>query len=310
MNNNSLFDHIKEIILFKTTKKDPNSIKLNFKVNNFISQAKAVEITFFLYPYSPNLDNTSFSILPYEEYVRDIEKGRRSTFEKIKPFADKLFGILLGLLIAGLFQVVKPQELYSLQSMVAVLGAYTLGKEMWSDLDDFLIDLTKKWRFRWRDSQYLYTKEDFGSVQRFWKMAREKRNGQASALPNYLDFITHSNAKTVELYFDNTTLSNHKIGTEVQFGNIKFDENKIKELEKYDYMLGFKFSISKRKLIGDVSYEIFQVLDANNLGTVDQTGNWQKNKALYRKVWSFGRFKYYLNSETLLDFKLIKSITN
>ena len=253
------------------------------------------------------MDNTSFAILPYEEYVRDIEVGRRSTFEKIDPFADKFFGVLLGILIALLFWVVKREDLLSVQSLAAILGAYALGKEMWLDLDNFLVNTSKKWDFRWREAQYFYAKEDFGTIQRFWRLARTRRNGQPFILPEFLDFMTHSNSKTVELSFDKASLSRYKTGTEIQFGSVVFKPESEPDLKAEGAMFGFKFSLRQRFWIGDLTYEVFQAVEKNQTGTVDSQGNWHFDSVVYRKVWNFGRFRFYLSKDLIKDFKLISN---
>jgi len=306
MTQKQVLDRLKQCICLEIDPDDSNTTKLLFKVSDLVHESKALECTFFVYPYSQDMDNTSFSILPYEEYVRDIDAGRRSTFVKISPFGEKLFGILLGLLIAAVFWRIKPEELYSLQSLVAILGAYTLGKEMWNDIDNFLINMTKKWGFRWRDAQYFYSKEDFGTVQRFWRMARERRNNKPFVLPLFLDFMTHNNAKTAELYFEKATLQRNEIGSKVQFGSISYKPQFESEIKSKGAMTGFKISLRQSVVVGDVTYEIFQALDKKELGAVDKSGNWQPKTILYRKVWNLGRLRWYLTKEILQDFELIE----
>lgn len=282
-----------------------NNLTLLLKLNQTIRSSKAVECTFFVYPYSLKMDNASFNILPYEEYVRDIDAGRRSTYQKLEPTASKLFGIFLGLVLIIIFGIYNPNELYSLQNLIAVLGAYTLGKEMWDDLDKWLIDTTKTWSIRWRGSQYYYVKEDFGTIQRFWKLARVKRNGQPTILPVWLDFMTHSNAKTVEAYFEQKTLSQYPENSLVQFGNVVINQDSYQDFQESGAMFGFKLSLKQQFWLGDITYEIFQSIDKTEYGAVDKKGIWCPQAILHRKVWNLGRIKIYLTKEIVNDFRLV-----
>jgi len=284
---------------------DSNNLTLLLKLNQPIRDSKALECTFFVYPYSQNMDHTSFNILPYEEYVGDVDAGRRSTYQKLEPTASKLFGVFLGLLLIIIFGIYNPNELYSLQNLIAVLGAYTLGKEMWDDLDKWLIDSTKTWNIRWRGSQYFYVKEDFGTIQRFWKLARVKRNGQPTILPVWLDFMTHSNAKTVEAYFEKKTISQYPENSLVQFGSVSINQENLRDFEKDGAMFGFKLSLKEQFWLGDITYEIFQSVDKNEYGAVDKKGIWCPQAILYRKVWNLGRIKIYLLKEIVNDFRLV-----
>jgi hypothetical protein len=178
---------------------------------------------------------------------------------------------------------------------------------MWLDLDNFLIDISKKWDFRWREAQYFYAKEDFGTIQRFWRLARVRRNGQPFILPEFLDFMTHSNAKTVELCFAKNSLDRYKIGTEVQFGNVVFKPEFEPDLKDEGAMLGFKFSLRQKFWLGDLTYEVFQATEKGQTGTVDSQGNWHLDSVLYRKVWNLGRFRFYLSKDLIKDFKLISN---
>jgi hypothetical protein len=285
-----------------------NTQTLMLRLNQTIRTSKAIECTFFMYPYSLKMDHTSFDILPYQEYVADVDGGRRSTYQKLDPTASKLFGLFLGILLIIIFGAYNPRELYSLQNLIAVLGAYTLGKEMWDDLDKWLVDTTKTWNINWRGSQYFYIKEDFGTIQRFWKLARIKRNGQPTILPSQLDFMTHSNSKTVEAYFDKKTLFQYPENSIVQFGSVVINNTSLKDFQKDGAMFGFKLSLKKPFLLGDISYDIFQSIDKNEYGAVDKKGVWCPKSILYRKVWNLGRIKIYLVKEVVGDFRLVNLI--
>jgi len=66
---------------------------------------------------------------PFEEYAKDISTRRRSLYTRVPRPADSLFGILLSIFIICAFLFVKPSKVSSLQSFIAILGAYFIGKD-------------------------------------------------------------------------------------------------------------------------------------------------------------------------------------
>jgi hypothetical protein len=39
-----------------------------------------------------------------------------------------------GVVIAGIFYLIKPEDLISVGSVVSVIGAYIIGRELWEDI--------------------------------------------------------------------------------------------------------------------------------------------------------------------------------
>jgi len=60
------------------------------------------------------LNADSFTILPYQEYIEDINSGQRSTYQKIEEFSPTLFGLGLGFVIATFFIFLKPEDFFSI----------------------------------------------------------------------------------------------------------------------------------------------------------------------------------------------------
>lgn len=94
----------------------------------------SVQVHLVLYPFSRQITADAYHFNPFEEYAEDISTRRRSLYSRVPRPANNLFGIFLGIFIIGLFLVVKPSKVASLQSIVAILGAYFIGKDLWDDI--------------------------------------------------------------------------------------------------------------------------------------------------------------------------------
>lgn len=265
----------------------------------------SVELSFFLYPYNRGLDADSFSVLPYEEYVNDLNQGSRSIYEKVDEYGGKVFGILLGVIIALVFLLVKPSDFISIQSIISILGAYTIGKEIWSDLHNFLISSTKNWTLKWRESQYYYSKQDFGTIQRFWRLARNQRYGNSMVLPSQFELVNHSNTKMIELKYDKNDLY---LVTEndLQLASLEFVESNLEKLKSEGFMIGLKLTLTQKLWFLGYGTEFFQAQDLGKLGTVNPSGTWQADHILVKQVLGIGNLKYYLRSESVKDLELMK----
>src|SRR4029453_8779722 len=83
----------------------------------------SVEVHIVLYPFSRQITSDGYKFNPFEEYANDISTRRRSLYTRVPNPANSLFGIFLGVVIILFFLAVKPSEVASLQSFVAILGA-------------------------------------------------------------------------------------------------------------------------------------------------------------------------------------------
>jgi hypothetical protein len=63
----------------------------------------AVECSLSIYPTAKNITADDFEVTPYEDYVRELSVGRRSTYTAIRRSSDKVFGMAVGLCIAVVF---------------------------------------------------------------------------------------------------------------------------------------------------------------------------------------------------------------
>jgi hypothetical protein len=261
----------------------------------------ALEVSLFLYPYSSKLTADHYRALPYEDYLVDLNAGVRTAYKVAGKFGGKLFGLLLGLLIVLLFWRIDPGDIISIQSIVSILGAYAIGKELWDDIDNFLANtFNASERLRWRETPYFYVKNHFGTVEKFWEKARNDRYASNTALPSKFDFIAHSNHKTLELLFKPQDLEFADYEA-LRIGNFRFVEKQ--KPRPADFMLGFKLTLIKNYFFFKREVELFQLLDKGNLGVVEND-TWHAGALLARNTITIGRWKFYMDKRTVPDYTL------
>lgn len=281
-----------------------NSFFLSASKKEILKKFSSIEIAFTLYPYSKEINANNFSILPYEEYVEDVSQNTRSNYTKADEYGSKIFGILLSLIIIFVFWRIDKNLLASVEAIVSIIGAYAVGKELWQDIDKTLVNLSKNSKLRWLSLSYYYTKQDFGTIQQFWRRARVKRMGLNTLLASQMDFITHSNSKTIELYFSKSDLGRLNDTTGLLL-DIEVENSKVKEFVDKKFMVSFKIILSKNLFFFKQNIEIFQAIDSNSLGTIDGKGNWIENASLVRKTFSIGRLKFYMKEHIAGDLQII-----
>jgi len=268
-------------------------------------------LTFSVYPYAKTINAADFKILPYEEYTKDLLTGKRSSYRQIPAVAREIFGIILGVIIALVFLVFRPAELISIQSIVSILGAYTIGKDIWGDLEVVLIDITRNWFFNWREPEFPYRRENFGTIQKFWELARYERNQIQVLLPNRLDYISNAHSKTAELLFNRHELQPHvQANSRFQVASVNFAPEAKQALMEQGMQLVFKVTLMKRFIFGELQYEFFQALDTKKrqVGAVSAvSSSWLPKAALHRLTWNYGRIKIYLNSRILTKLLMVSA---
>jgi hypothetical protein len=205
----------------------------------------------------------------------------------------------------ALVGLLNPTKLYTLEAVLSILGAYALGKELWNDFDDFLIRLTKNRVVQWHDVDYYYEREDFGTVQRFSQFARLKRYGNETTLASKLDFVTHSNSQTIDLYFRRNDLTHpHQNSARIlscQFGDLgKIRKAKVKGL------WSSKIALHRRFLGIHFVHEYFQAQDNTVAGTLTLTNQWKKGKVRFRQYFRFGRLSWQFTADQYLTGNLFE----
>jgi len=262
-------------------------------------------VSFFVYPYSRKINAEHYEFLPYEDYANVVAEGKKSPYFIMKDSSPKIFGFLLGLLIAGVFFMFQPALLASVEAIVSVIGAYAIGKELWVDIDHGLRHFTKKWSVSWRPATYSLEREDFGTVARFYKFARKKRYGMETILASFIDFTGHSNAKVLDLCYTPEDLSRLQ-GSAVRLMTIEINPEKLKALKDDGHFFSTKITLTRKFLFFQFNREYFQCLDGNNIGIIDQSEKWLPKNILYRRTINIRRLKFYITKKMLPAMTLIE----
>ena len=274
-----------------------------------LKQCDSVECHIIVYPYSRKILSRHFEFNPYEEYVNDIIASQKSAYAKIKNSFKNIFGLFLGILITVIFFILKPVDLFTVESIVSVIGAYFVGKELWDDIEDLMIDISKDWRIRYLDRYYYYRLEKNTTLSLYSQLAKKRRYGKAVVLPEKIDFIQKSNSQTIRMFFHMKDLK--KLDeTSAHILSIRMNSELLTDFEQEGFMFGVKLSFNKRLLGGTRCLEFFQSIDKDLKGCMDAAGEWVNEGIFYRKTFSIGRLKYFmstglLGSESLLRAKFL-----
>ncbi len=264
-----------------------------------------VECHVVVYPYSRKVSSSSINIYPYEEYIQDVLAQQRSAYARLQSHFNEIFGLSLGLLIALIFWALKPEELFSIESIVSVFGAYIVGKELWDDLDRALVEISKNWPIRYRDSYYQYVLEKHTTLTAYSAWAKEKRYGKAMILPIKVDFIKQSNSQTVRMLFDARDFKRSGNAQEAHILSIHVDPA-VQNVFEAGFMFGVKLSLNRRGFLGITRHlELFQSLSEGELGCLDEHETWVPHAIFYRQTFSVGRVKYFMHKGVISGCTLI-----
>ena len=260
-----------------------------------VSGYDSLECHIVFYPYSREIHSRNITFSPFEEYVKDIQSGQRSAYVKIGSEFNKCFGLGLGFLIVVIFYVFKPEDLFSIASIVSVFGAYIIGKELWEDIERMLVNISKRWRIRYTESYYLYQLEKHTTLTRYSQLAKERRYRKTHLLPEKIDFIQQSNSQTVRMCFNLKELpsvgesSGHVL-------SITIDDEILEDLEKDGFLFGVKLSFNKHFLKFVKCFELFQSIDRGLKGCLNEKGEWVQRVVFYRDTVVFGKVKWFKNA--------------
>jgi hypothetical protein len=293
-----------ETVKFQRNSQFPYIYDLDLKNIQELKQFDIVECHVVLYPYSRKICSGNISFYPFEEYVKDILSHQRSAYAKINNPMNNIFGLFLGFVIALIFLRFKPDDLFSVESIVSVFGAYILGKELWNDIEDYFINISKKWRVRYRDEYYLYRLEKHTTLTHYSLLAKEHRYGKVSLLPEKIDFIEQSNSQTVRMGFNMNDLKSFEKNS-AHILSIHIDEELLAEFKDGGFMLGIKLSLNKKLLGMTRCYEFFQSINGKRKGCLDEDGEWIDNAIFYRRTCIFGRIKCFLKKGLIKAGNLI-----
>ena len=293
-----------KIIKFEKVKEIPNIYDLTLTHLAELKKFRSIEASIFIYPFSRKISSKNIAFNPFEEYVKDILGDQRSAYFKINRNINNLFGIFLGLLIVAIFYHYKPAELVSIESIVSVFGAYIIGKELWTDIDKFITNLTKRWRIQHEENKYAYQLDKNTMLPHYSHLAKKERYGITTIMPEKMHFINQSNSQTVRLFINTKDLKRN----DHDFSHllaIRIDPELIDEFEKEGFMLTVRLNFNRPFLWWNRTWEFFNSLNKGESGSLDRNGKWAKNAIFYRRINGIGRVKHLFSSKLLTNNKLI-----
>lgn len=301
-------DIYRDIIRVKKNPAVPDIYDVELMHLDRLKQCDSVECHIIVYPYSRKILSKHFEFNPYEEYVNDIAANQKSAYTKIKDSFKNVFGLFLGVLITVIFFIFKPVDLFTVESIVSVIGAYFVGKELWDDIENLMMDISKDWRVRYLDRYYYYRLEKNTTLSLYSQLAKKRRYGQAVVLPELMDFIQKSNSQTIRMYFHMKDLKKCEEDS-AHILSIRMNSELLTDFEQEGYMFGVKLSFNKCFLGGVRSLEFFQSMDKDLKGCLDAAGEWANKGIFYRKTFTMGRLKYFRGTGLLTNESLL-SITS
>jgi hypothetical protein len=284
----------KDIVRVRVNKKISHIYDVELGHLDELHRLSSVECHVAFYPYSRKVTSDHFEFTPFEEYINDITSHQKSTYIKIKNRFCNIFGLFLGILIAGIFFAFKPQELLSIEPIVSIIGAYFIGKELWGDIEDLLINISKNWRIRYVESYYFYRLEKHTTLSLYSRLAKKRRYGKEAILPEKMDLIQQKNSQTLRLFFNMKDLKPAK-ETYAHMLSIRLDPKLLQEFENDGFMFGIKLSFNKRFLGITRCREFFQSIDKDMKGCLKENGEWTNGAIFYRKTFILGRIKVFIH---------------
>jgi len=298
-----------DILLLRKDLNSPHVYDVNLANLDEVKRFDSLECHLVLYPYSRKINSSHIFINPFEEYIKDIYSNQRSAYTRINPLSGHLFGFFLGVVILITFWIWKPSELASIESIVAVFGAYIIGKDIWKDLEEILEKLTKTWRLRYRKNSYLYQQEKASTLTNYTYFAKEQRYEMRSLLPEKIDFIELSNSQTVRMFF-NLTVFAKRLEKRAHILSVHVDRELRDEFKTLGALFGAKVSFNRSLFGCTKSHEYFQSLNRGFKGCLDSKGQWRDGSLYYRISYSWGRLKYTCRGEIIQHDSLIRDDVN
>lgn len=268
-------------------------------------QYHSVECHLVLYPYSRKVDSDDIAFNPFEEYVKDLAMHKKSVYVPINDSFNKVFGILLGVLICLVFLYFKPSDLVSVESVVSIIGAYLAGKEVWDDLEIWLVRLTKNSRLRYIEPYYSFRIEPNTTLTAYANFAKRQRYGKAPLLPSEMDFLKQSNSQTVRLLFSHKDLESLD-ETSAHIASIFIKPHLLSDFEQTGYLLGIKLSFNQRKSFFRTKHlELFQSIHNQQHGCINDTQKWVPDAVFCRHTYTIGRWKFFSSTQTINNYSLL-----
>ncbi|MBR9705903.1 hypothetical protein GOV14_02605 [Candidatus Pacearchaeota archaeon] len=289
---------------FKVSKTRQGLYDIELQHLDELKDYSSVECHVLIYPFSRKVNSDNLLCNPFEEYVKDIRAGHNSAYAGISFIFNKMFGILMALIITALFLIFWPDTFLSLESVVAVFGAYIIGKELGQDLEMFLVNLTKGGRLQFYKDYFKYKLEKITTLIDYSFYAKKYRYEINAILPTKMNFEKKSNSQIVRMFFKPR---NFKGGNSAHILSIRVTPELVDELEKQGFMIGFKICLNKDKFLFVKSTEMFQALKQGAVGCLDDKKVFVNNSVFQRDVIKRLRLRFDLGSKVVSNQKMIIS---
>lgn len=281
-----------------------NIIDVDMTWDKGLSKYSNVELHLFILPYSRAITTKDISFFPFHDYQNISNDNDSSVYSEIGEASNKFFGVFLALIITLVFYKFKPTELLSVQSIIAIFGSYTLGKDFWKDIDEFLVRLTGRLKLRYIPQQYELKLNNGTTLYNITKVAEENRYGIPSIYPNKLTYQKLGNTITTKMFFRKNNYKNYlKETTHVM--SMRINPDITDELIKQGFIINTKFSVNKKFLFFSYDKEFFQSINKTKTGYFDKDNNWVDKVALRRQTLNIGRFKFYFKDKMVNNIELI-----
>lgn len=269
--------------------------------NRFFSKGSSYEVHTMMYPYSREVTASHITFLPYEEYTQDIIQGHTSAYEEIPKTLHKTFGIFLGILITAIFVIWYPSGLFSVDSIVSIFGAYFIGKEIWGEIENTLIRVTRNFRIRYTEQYFRYRFEPDSTLTHYSHFAKTQRYGRKTVMADSMDFSRQSNSQTLRMRFTNPV----KDGDEAHLFSMHIKKELMPQLKQHNFLFGFKLCSNKRFIGYTRSIELFQSVHNGKIGCLNGD-TWIDNAVYQRVTYYFGRIKWVKNSIVMHDTLIVR----
>jgi hypothetical protein len=298
------YNFLKNLFQLRPTSSDL-MLALELDTSTDFGDHKELDVELIMYPYrSGNIDKSGVKILPYNNYLEDLANNQKTLYAPILTYGANIFGLLLGFGIAIVYGIFNQDELFSLQSIVAIIGVYLVGKEIWGDLEQFLIDLSEKWKIRYYPNEYSYGLRSKTTLDQYADYSRSKKNKKELILAQKLDFISRSNASDIKLSYNISDLeSTNTDKTEKRLAIICFDKELLNDFEQGKFLISTKVTLCKSFLGINLNHEFFQAIDGSKWGCLDSTGNWTDEASFEKVTLNIGRVKVYLSEGIIKGFR-------
>ncbi|GAB4147461.1 MAG: hypothetical protein OHK0017_09200 [Patescibacteria group bacterium] len=278
---------------------------LEIKGNQFLRKFSSLETHFILYPFNRQIDADDILFRPFDDYYQDVTADLKSVYFKIPKQADKAFGLILALTIGLFFYWYNVAELNSIESIASIIGSYIVGKELWTDIEYFLVNTTRRWSLRFYPRQYSLQRESRTTLSEYTNLARKIRFGQDFPLPNKIELVKQSYSHLLKMFYRLADYNSLKRDDFVRLVSIEVQEKVMSEFRSKQTMLGVKIALNKNLLGMTWSQEFFQAWDRGEPGCINGTGAWMPEAVFMRSSFCVGNIKFYESTKTISQLLMV-----